>query len=100
MIKKKTRLVFVTDDGAEHVTEKEAVFHEYYSLYRAAISTKRGQNFWNETLKAAVIDSPIALVNLFIIEPLLLPKLEQVVWFQRNPNSTLQDFEERNKNVT
>jgi hypothetical protein len=100
MIEKKTKVVFVTDDGVEHLSESDAVFHEYYSLYRAAMSTKRGQNYWNETLKAAIIDSPIALVNLFIIEPLLLPKLEQVIWFRRNPSSTLQDFEERKKNVT
>ena len=100
MIEKRFRAVFVTEDGQEHLTEKEAVFHEYYALYRAAMSTKRGQDYWNQTLGAAIIDSPTALVNLFIIEPLLLPKLDQVVWFQKNPNSTLEDFEERKKNVT
>ncbi len=100
MIEKKTKVVFVTDDGVEHLSESDAVLHEYYSLYRAAMSTKRGQDYWNQTLGAAIIDSPTALVNLFIIEPLLLPKLDQVVWFQKNPNSTLEDFEERKKNVT
>ena len=100
MIEKKTKVVFVTDDGVEHSSESDAVLHEYYKLYNATISSTRGKNYWNEELRANVIDSPNALANLFIMEPLLLAKLEQVIWFRRNPSSTLQDFEERKKNVT
>ncbi len=97
MIEKRTRFVYVTEDGVEHLTEREAVFHKFCKLYKAAMATKRGQNYWNETLKTFVIDSPHTLVNLFIIEPLLLIELERTVRFQENSSSTLKDFEERTK---
>lgn len=100
MIEMRTKVVFITDDGVEHSTEKDAVFHEYCSLYKATMSTKRGQAYWDEELRMHIIKSPNALANLLIMEPRLLVKLEQVLWFQRNPDCTLKDFEERTKNVT